>query len=50
LNDWLRRIRGGVVVALARMGRERELLDAGRDLADGGLTGGEAEERLGGRD
>lgn len=37
-------------LALARMGRERERLDSSTDLADLGLTGGEARQRLEGRD
>ena len=37
-------------LALARMAEDRELLDASADVADVGLTGGEARELLGGRD
>jgi hypothetical protein len=36
-------------LALARMAEERELLDAGADVAEVGLTGDEAQELLGGR-
>ncbi len=35
-------------LALARMAEERELLDAGAEVAEVGLTGGEAQELLGG--
>jgi hypothetical protein len=54
----LRRI-GGVLLgaasaagslALASMGRERELLDSSTGRADMEPTGGEAQERLGGGD
>ena len=34
---------------LARMGEGRESLEASEDVAEVGLTGGEAQERLGGR-
>ena len=34
---------------LARMAEDRELLDASTDVAEVGLTGGEAQELLGGR-
>ena len=37
-------------LALARMAERRALRDASADVADVGLTGGEAQERLGGRD
>ena len=36
-------------LALARMAEERELLDASADVAEVGLTEGEAQELLGGR-
>ena len=36
-------------LALARIAEDRELLDASADLAEVGLTGGEAQELLGGR-
>lgn len=36
-------------LALARMAEDRELLDASADVAEVGLTGGEAQELLGGR-
>ncbi len=36
-------------LALARMAEERELLDASAELAEVGLTEGEAQELLGGR-
>ncbi len=36
-------------LALARMAEERELLDASAEVAEVGLTGGEAQELLGGR-
>ena len=36
-------------LALARMAEKRELLDAGAEVAEVGLTGGEAQELLGGR-
>jgi len=36
-------------LALARMAEERELLDASADVDEVGLTGGEAQELLGGR-
>ena len=35
-------------LALARLGEERELLDASADVAEVGLTEGEAQELLGG--
>ena len=35
-------------LALARMAEERELLDASAEVAEVGLTGGEAQELLGG--
>jgi hypothetical protein len=37
-------------LALARRAEQRELLDAGADVAEVGLTEGEAQELLGGRD
>lgn len=37
-------------LALARMSDEQELLDASAEVAEVGLTGGEAQELLGGRD
>ena len=37
-------------LALARMAEDRELPDAGADVAEVGLTEGEAQELLGGRD
>jgi hypothetical protein len=37
-------------LALARSGEDRELLDASADVADVGLSEGEARELLGGRD
>ncbi len=36
-------------LALARMAEDRELLDASAEVAEVGLTGGEAQELLGGR-
>ena len=36
-------------LALARMAEERESLDASADVAEVGLTSGEAQELLGGR-
>ena len=36
-------------LALARIAEERELLDASAEVAEVGLTGGEAQELLGGR-
>ena len=37
------------LLALARMAEDRELLDASAEVAEVGLTGGEAQELLGGR-
>ena len=37
-------------LALARMAEDRELLDVGADVGETGLTEGEAQELLGGRD
>ena len=39
-----------ITLALASMGRERELLDSSTGRADMEPTGGEAQERLGGGD
>ena len=41
---------GAGSLALARMAEERGLLDAGADVAEAGLAGGEARELLGRRD